>query len=87
MCFRNSIARRATENVQVYMKGFNTDDTEEYVAWAFSYHGEIPFLYQTFNITNEVEPDLKKELGGYKVVSSSHVSPSNLLPHLPTDPS
>jgi len=87
MSFRNTIARRAAENVQVYLKRFDMRETEEYVASAFSYHGEIPFLYRTFEVTGEVEPDHKKERGGYKVVSASPVSPSDLLAHSPTGPS
>lgn len=71
MTFRNTIARRALENVQAYMNQFNDiDEAEAYVASAFNYHGEVPFLYRTFKPTDEVEPDLMKERGGYKVVSS-----------------
>lgn len=68
MSFRNTIARWALENVQAYMGRFDVHKTEEYVTSAFSYHREIPFLYRTFQPTEEVEPDLKKEPGGYKVV-------------------
>lgn len=69
------------------MKRFDVDETRDYIASAFSYCGEIPFLYQTFKITSEVEPDLKKEPGGYKVVSASSVFPSDPIPHSPIDPS
>lgn len=70
MSFRNVIAKRASENVQAYMKHFNVDETEQYVTSAFSYHGEIPFLYHTFQPTEKVEPNLKKEPSGFKVISS-----------------
>jgi len=70
MSFRNNVARRALENVQAYMTRFNIHEIAEYVASAFSYHGEIPFLYCTFRLTDKVEPDLKKEAGGIKVVHS-----------------
>jgi len=50
------------------MKRFNIHETQAYVASAFSYHGEVPFLYRTFRLTENVEPDLKKEAGGFKVV-------------------
>ena len=52
------------------MGQFNMDEAEAYVASAFNYYGEVPFLYRTFEPTDEVEPDLTKERGGYKVVSS-----------------
>ena len=69
MSFRNAIAKRATENVQAYLKRFDIEETEAYVASAFSYHGEVPFLYRTFKRTDMKVLDLKKEPGGYKVVS------------------
>jgi hypothetical protein len=84
MSFRNTVARRALENVQAYMKRFNIHDTVAYVASAFSYHGEIPFLYCTFKITDDAELDLKKEAGGFKVVRSI-VSRSRGFPNLPAD--
>jgi len=84
MSFRNTIARWATENVQVCMKHFNMHETEEYIASVVSYHGEIPFLYQTFKVIGEVEPDHKQKCGGYKFVNASPVSPSDPLSHLPT---
>jgi hypothetical protein len=68
MTFRNTIARRALENVQAFMNRFDVDEVEAYVASAFNYHGEIPFLYSTFKPTDKVEPDRKKEPGGFKVV-------------------
>ena len=82
MCFRNMIARHAQENVQAYMKHFDIHETEAYVASTFSYHGEIPFLYRTFKPTTEPELDLKKERGGYKVVSTSLTLASRLLASL-----
>ena len=69
MSFRNAIAKLATENVQAYMNRFDVDGAEAYVLSAFSYHGEIPFLYRKFEPTAKVEPDPKKERGGFKVVS------------------
>ena len=69
MTFRNTIARRALENVQAYLGKFGVHKTHEYVESAFSYYGEIPFLYRTFEVTDTKEPDLKKEPGGFKVVS------------------
>jgi len=84
MSFRNAIARLAVENVQAYMNRFDTDEIETYIASAFSYHGEIPFLYQMFQRTTKVEPDPAKERGGYKVVSSSY--PSSLLACMLTVP-
>ena len=69
MTFRNTIARRALENVQACLGKFSVHKTDEYVQSAFSYHGEIPFLYHTFKVTDTKEPDLKKEPGGFKVVS------------------
>lgn len=76
MTFRNTIARWALENVQAYMNQFDVDKAEAYVASAFNYHGEIPFLYGTFKPTNEVEPDLEKEPGGFKVVCCCVLMPS-----------
>jgi hypothetical protein len=69
MSFRNNVARRAQENVQAYMKRFDVHKTEAYVASAFSYHGEVPFIYRVFQPTDTVEPDLEREPGGFKVVS------------------
>ena len=89
MSFRNAIARRALENVQAYMGRFNIHETEEYVGSAFSYHGEVPFLYRNFRPTEEVEPDPQKEPGGFKVVRSPvpfSASSLHLTPQ-PTDPS
>lgn len=69
MTFRNTIARRALENVREYMRRFSVNEAEAHVEFAFNYHGEVPFLYRTFKPTDKVEPDLKKEPGGYKVIS------------------
>jgi hypothetical protein len=71
MSFRNTVARRAQENVQAYMKQFDVHKTEAYIASAFSYHGEIPFLYRVFQPTEIVEPDLEREPSRFKVVSNS----------------
>ena len=52
------------------MKSFDVHGTNAYVASAFSYHREVPFLYCKFQPTGDVEPDLKKEPGGFRVVRS-----------------
>ena len=68
MTFRNAVARHAMENVQAYMKHFNIHEMEAYIASAFSYHGEIPFLYRVFQPTDVAELNPKQEPGGFKVV-------------------
>ena len=80
MSFRNAIAKRALENVQTYMKRFDIHETVTYVTSAFSYHGEIPFLYREFRPTDKLEPSRKREPGGFKVVCSYAFT------HQPTDP-
>lgn len=71
MTFRNMIGKQGVHHVQAYlkMKKFNVHNTKEYVERAFNYHGKIPFLYQTFEVTDKVV-NTQEEAGGYKVVRS-----------------
>jgi hypothetical protein len=79
MGFRNLIGKLGVENVQSYLKKFDTDSTQEYVNRAFDHHGEIPFLYKTFKVTEEAN-------GGYKVVRNLDPQPArgSLLSYTPT---
>ena len=82
--FRHIIATRAVQSVQTFMTRFeDTYQAAEYVEQVFEYYGEIPFLYQKFEVTNVVVSDLQKEPGGHKVVSSLHCNPisSHLFLH------
>lgn len=74
MSFRNTITRWALESVQAYMGCFNVHKAKAYIMLAFSYHGEVPFLYRKFQLTDDAEPDCTKEPGGFKVVHSSALS-------------
>jgi len=78
MSFRNKIGSTALTNVQIYLTRYTRDQTEEYVHSAFSYHKEVPFLYQVFKPTDVPS---HKEKGGYKVVSAPHPAPSAQYPH------
>jgi hypothetical protein len=66
MSFRNIIGTTALTVVQGYLAHHTQEQTEKYVESALVYHGEVPFLYRVFNPT--LIP-IKKEKGGYKVVS------------------
>jgi hypothetical protein len=86
MGFRNSIGKLGLQNVQSYLKKSSTDRIQEYVENAFDYHGEIPFLYKSFQVTEEKD-NTGVEKGGYKVVRNLDLNPS--LPsflHIHTDP-
>ena len=63
------------------MSRFDVHKTEAYVASAFSYHGEIPFLYREFRPTEKAEPDPIKEPGGFKVVRNPVCHP-HIIPRL-----
>jgi hypothetical protein len=67
MSFRNVVGTTALTNVQSYLTRYTQDQTENYVQSALAHHGEIPFLYRVFDLTDVPST---REKGGYKVVST-----------------
>jgi hypothetical protein len=67
MNFRNTIGTIATVVVQAFLSRSKTPEAiKAYVKSSLVYYGEIPFLYQVFELMTVRST---KERGNYKVVS------------------